>query len=584
MGLCAALVFGLALFGAIGHNHRPEHIEQLQYTITASGENGVQVTEVLDQDFGDSWRHGPQLMIPNDLGVVTNVMASSPDAPADIQVAQTVNNAGQNATRIRVGDPDVSVTGQNRYVISYVLPEARRANSKLFLDVLGNEGELPIEKLSIVFDGITLINPRCTYGPAGSNQTCKLADSDIIRVELTDLEPNEGVTISGEIDAWMRKAPSAPLGAPERRTDRPLPIALVLAAVAAVVGTAVFFMSRREGRNEVAGIGASDAAFATPAGGFPSSQLVTDSELGEMSTVEFAPPKEIEPWQGAAVLNETLNEASVTAWFSGAIAAELISIENRGGDPRLSRGPAYESADPATAAILSTIFSSGRDHIDLDGYDKDFSEAWTEISQHQNSWIRESGWWRALPPQHLGGSSRKWLPFVLLVLLIPVGAIGGTALAAKLGAYGAVVTGAIGAVLVPAWIARLAYRPLRASRTSAGSAYALQTASFKRFLTESEGPHVEWAWKNGFIRQYSAWAVALNAADAWAKAMERAGVPRAEIDATGPLMVHAMSSNFTQAHVAPAPSGGSGGSSGFSSGGFSGSSGGGGGGSSHGSW
>jgi uncharacterized membrane protein len=110
-------------------------------------------------------------------------------------------------------------------------------------------------------------------------------------------------------------------------------------------------------------------------------------------------------------------------------------------------------------------------------------------------------------------------------------------------------------------------------------------ASFRKFLVESEGQYVEWAWKNGLLRQYSAWAVALDAADAWEAAMQRAGVPQQEIQTSSPLMVHAMAGSFASSHVAPAPpsSGGSS-SSGFSSGGFSGSVGGGGGGGSHGSW
>jgi uncharacterized membrane protein len=125
----------------------------------------------------------------------------------------------------------------------------------------------------------------------------------------------------------------------------------------------------------------------------------------------------------------------------------------------------------------------------------------------------------------------------------------------------------------------------RSGRTANGSAYALQTASFRRFLVESEGQYVEWAWKNGLLRQYSAWAVALDAADAWQAAMERAGVPQAEIQASSPLMVGAMASSFASSHVAPAPVSSGGSSGGFSSGGFSGGSvGGGGGGGSHGSW
>ena len=52
-------------------------------------------------------------------------------------------------------------------------------------------------------------------------------------------------------------------------------------------------------------------------------------------------------------------------------------------------------------------------------------------------------------------------------------------------------------------------------RSAQGSALALRTESFRRFLHASEAQHVEWAWKHDLIREYSGWAVALGEADAW---------------------------------------------------------------------
>ena len=125
------------------------------------------------------------------------------------------------------------------------------------------------------------------------------------------------------------------------------------------------------------------------------------------------------------------------------------------------------------------------------------------------------------------------------------------------------------------------YRSLLPARSAAGSALALRTESFRRFLAASEGRHVEWAWKQGLLREYSAWAVALGAASTWERAMEASSVPPAEL-VTGPLLVYTMGPSFTQLHTAPSSSGGGG--VGFG-GGFSGGSvGGGGGGGSSGSW
>ena len=130
--------------------------------------------------------------------------------------------------------------------------------------------------------------------------------------------------------------------------------------------------------------------------------------------------------------------------------------------------------------------------------------------------------------------------------------------------------------VVPLLVAALAYREMFASRTATGSALALRSESFRRFLVASEGKHVEWAWKQGLLREYSAWAVALGAADAWSKAVQSSNIPDQQVALAGPLLMYSAASVFTTSMTAPSSSGGGG----FGGGGV----GGGGGGGSSGSW
>ena len=133
---------------------------------------------------------------------------------------------------------------------------------------------------------------------------------------------------------------------------------------------------------------------------------------------------------------------------------------------------------------------------------------------------------------------------------------------------------------MPAIFAYFLYRELLRVRSATGSALALRTESFRRFLEASEGQHVDWAWKQGLLREYSAWAVALGAAGAWSKALNKSQVPPAEAAALShPMLIYSMGSSISSSHTAPSSSGSG------SSGGFSGGSvGGGGGGGSSGSW
>ena len=79
------------------------------------------------------------------------------------------------------------------------------------------------------------------------------------------------------------------------------------------------------------------------------------------------------------------------------------------------------------------------------------------------------------------------------------------------------------------------------------------------------------------LRDYSAWAVALGAADAWSSAIKASEVPERNSYLFGPLVLHTNLSAFSSTTTAPSSSGSGGG-------GFSGGVGGGGGGGSSGSW
>src|SRR5690606_19525790 len=117
-------------------------------------------------------------------------------------------------------------------------------------------------------------------------------------------------------------------------------------------------------------------------------------------------------------------------------------------------------------------------------------------------------------------------------------------------------------VLVPGVVALAAYWRLVRSLSWRGSAVALRTESFRRFLHDSEAQHVEWAWQHGLLREYSAWAVALDEAEAWGDALARSAVPPVEQDVASSVMVPAVyASSFSSTHTAPSSSSDGGGGS-----------------------
>ena len=576
---------GLALAGLVGAERQTEErFEAKQVTVTPTGDDGVTIREVVDQDFGTNDRHGYERIIPNNFGEPADVRASSPDAPADVSVTAVGGD-----TRIRVGDPGVTVSGQHRYVLTYTLPNARISSGELALDIIGTGETVATGRFEVVVTGLRLDGGRCHVGELGAVGGCTLErDGGVYRAEISPLDPGEGVTIGGTITGRTEPVAVAAPPLPARRGGHQAQLALAMLVVGAASVAAVYLVARRRGRNEVFAGGAADAAYGTrpaPASPLPPPgsaapgkvRLVADEQMDELATIEFAPPDGIAPWQGTVLLRERIDNESIGAWFSGLAAQDVITL-TRGshGDVTLGVGERFNSAPEDDREVLSALFH-GREQVRLGKYDKGFATAWRKVRAQQTKTIARAGWWKRhtpVPAARLEMLSQYFFLSGMSLLVVFGGVL------SALGWIDTPPAAFLLAVAVPAVAAFALYRSLLPVRSAPGSALALRAESFRRFLKASEGRHVEWAWKQGLLRQYSAWAVALGAADAWQQAMEGSSVPPAELS-TGPLLVDSTGQSWSSTHTPPSSSSSSGG------GGFSGGSdsvGGGGGGGSSGSW
>ncbi len=80
-----------------------------------------------------------------------------------------------------------------------------------------------------------------------------------------------------------------------------------------------------------------------------------------MATIEFVPPKGIEPWQGAVLLREQIDDSTVSAWFSGLVAKDAIDLRREGSRVTLVPGPTRAELDvsrPRTSTRSWTIETS----------------------------------------------------------------------------------------------------------------------------------------------------------------------------------------------------------------------------------
>jgi hypothetical protein len=573
----------LAATGVIGRGDHGERFESKVVTVQPDGADGVRIREVVDEDFAGHTHHGYERIIPTDFGRPINIEASSPDANADVTV-----EAVETGDRIRLGDPGTTYSGQHRYVLSYTLPDARLSTGELALDIIGDPRkpeEFETVRFEVVVTGLQLENPTCNAGAAGTSGGCTLArDGLVYRAVVSPLKAGQGITIGGTITGSDPVVQPIDPPLPKRRSNDRLALALATMPVGILTVAGVYASARRRGRNEVFAGGAADAAYGSlplPSGDAPPRadvRMVADSKMGELATIEFVPPKGIDPWQGSVLLSERFDRTTVAAWVSGLVAKEAIALTEDDG-LTIHRGPKYDQLDADTKALVDQMLDY-KDELKLGTYNANFGEAWSQVWTLERDGIAKSGWWKRLPPgsARQGGSATKFIGFVVVAFFI-FGA--GSYVTALLGLFRGKVLALIFAVLVSFIASHFVYSVLLPARSATGSALALRAESFRRFLAASEGKHVDWAWKQGLLREYSAWAVALGAADAWGKALAASNVPAPEMSLASPMWLYSMGPSFETTRSAPSSSGSSG--SGFS--GFSGGSvGGGGGGGSSGSW
>lgn len=571
VALTVLVLGGLTGLGCVGPAVGPERIHSFALTAVIREDRTVAVREVIDYDFGAESRHGIVRLIPSDGGAPQRVTVESATAPDDVRISSVGND-----TEVRIGSPDEEVTGRHRYVVSYVL-DATIVGDQFALDAIGATSEVPLTHARVTVLGATLASTRCTVGSPGSRDECDLVDDGgAYRVSEDRLGDHEGITVDGRITATHAAEMPEPAPFEDRDGSARLTWAGIVLALGALVALVTFVVCRQVGRNEVAGGGATEAAFADGSPTF-GARRVADVDMGELAGLEFVPPRDVEPWQASVIARETIDDRTIGAWFSGLAAHDVIALEKEGSGVVLRPGPAAAAADATTAPILNRALG-GRGEISLGRYDPAFAGAWKEAGAAIDGWTVGSGTFRRRPPRYGQGGCLTGV--AALVPFLVIGAISATS---DLGgglrtAFAAVAL----ALVVPAGVALVAYRRLTRALTARGSAIALRTESFRRFLHDSEAQHVEWAWEHGLLREYSAWAVALGEADAWNAAMSASSVPPAEVSTTTGILAPAIyASSFSSATTAPSSSSSGGGGGGFSGGG---SVGGGGGGGSTGSW
>lgn len=173
------------------------------------------ITEEITYDFGNLERHGIFRVIPeryDRAGAKYRYRYDIGETLVDGEPVQKKVTREGDSIRVRLGDPDRTITGTHTYTITYTTDRAindfpDEGVRELYWNVTGNDWNIPIEQASFTLTGPGESSDLICYtGPYGSvAQECAIeADGNIVKAEtissetagIPDLLPRHGLTIA----------------------------------------------------------------------------------------------------------------------------------------------------------------------------------------------------------------------------------------------------------------------------------------------------------------------------------------------------------------------------------------------------
>ena len=607
------------------------------YVLDAEG--GATVTETIDYVFGTSGgvKHGIYRNIVTRQAVTDADGRSSEEnfryyaldlesvtSPTGAPTDSKLTDQSGGETQIRIGDPNVTVSGTQSYVVKYHLanvmnpfPDHAEFAYNVFLG-----DSVPKDKVRVTVTGpggVTSV--RCLRG-SDPGRDCDSAQAGQTAVFTADnLLGNEDLTIAtslpragfGELKPDIRAAGSSyDEGQAKVLTSLALAGGIGAPLVAAgVMGVLVATRGRDEWYAGVTpGLSPGSADAVAPGAVPPPPPAPTLRGRRPEIAVQFNPPPGVQPGMVGTMIDESADTIDVSATVMDLAVRGFLRIEEIQSGTMFSRTdwrlvqltpPPGQTLRPYEATVLEGLFADGSD-VTLSDLKYKFNTTLNLAIRQMYTEVVERGWFRRSPQRQRAG----WQ--ALGFLLIGAGAVSCFYLGVitraidRTGGFGVGIPSGIvlGLGLI---VAGLIFRILgkrMAAKTAAGSAVYAQSLGFRKYLETAEADQIRFEEASAIFSRYLPYAIVFGVADRWAGTFQK--VAEAAAAAGSPIIMPtwyiysgAMFPDFTSiadgagsfassaggTFAATASSASSGGSA-FGGGGFSG--GGGIGGSSSGSW
>jgi uncharacterized protein (TIGR04222 family) len=533
------LLLGLLLgvLGVLGST-RPadaqsfEQIHTYDVVIAISDDGTLTITETIDYDFGDQQRHGIFRDIPTrflyepdpsfdrvyPLEVVS--VTGSPGTP----VGYEVEDAGGGITRIRIGDPDRTITGRHTYELVYRVEGALNGfadHDELYWNAVGAEWSVPIGSADAAVEApANVLDAVCFAGYEGSRLPCDRARirGDGVRFVGGDLGPFEAFTIVVAIPKGAVPDPAPILE--ERwslgrayRVDGPRVGGAVVLFGAVLGGLA--WLGWRRGRDRRYRGSPVDQVL----GGTTGEQTVPLFEGDASAPVEFAPPEGLRPGQLGTLLDERANTLDVTATIvdlavRGYLLIQEIPKQGWFGkkDWTLIRLEAPEDELLGyERKVLDGLFRDGSE-VTVSSLRTTFVERLHAVQEALYRDAMREGWFLARPDT----VRTIWTAVGI------VGVVVGVGVAVTLAAF--TTWGWLGVPLAIGGVGLLVLAGRMPARTAEGTAMLRRARGFRTVIETAETHMSRWAEKENVFTRYLPYAVVFGLTDKWAKAFADLGV------------------------------------------------------------
>jgi uncharacterized membrane protein YgcG len=585
------LVATLAAAWAIGLSSAPAHADEgwvitsFSSDITVASSSALTIKEDIRVDFGPLQKHGIFRTIPlryryddsRDRYYRLEVLSVT-DGARPVEHTDSIDNDNYV---IKIGDPNILVTGANRYVITYAVVGVMNSfadHDELFWNVDGALWPVPKRSVTatVTLPPDSFQKAACYQGPTGSQEPCTYSGSGpvVSFASTRQLGSGEQISIVTALNKGAVQVPP-PLLEPRKRQFpqdafdiNALTLGLSLLIAAAGLGL-VAWNWWVHGR---------DRTYLT--------QYYLTNDPRERTeplfhhdtlVVEFEAPQKMRPGQLGLILDQRADPKDITATIVDLAVRGFLTItempDQRDWTINWKAGADAATLLPYEKTILDGLFE-GRQQVHLSELKGTFAPT-LRLAESQ---VYADAASRKLFATRPDTARAEWGCLGVAVV------IGGIATSVALGL--ALGWGLVGAAIVVVGLVLTITFPYMPQRTAAGRDLLQHTLGFRLYMTTAEKYRQQFAARAQIFTELLPYAIVFGCVSLWAKAFEGIDtsattswyVGRAPFQAA--LMasnLESMNANISRAIASSPPSGGSG--SGFGGGGSGGGGGGGGGGS-----